>query len=312
MLSVSTLSALIKELAVTESAAISYKRAQLSDDWDAIVIGSGIGGLTAAAMLSVHGGKRVLVLERHYAAGGFTHTFHRPGYEWDVGLHYIGQVQDESSPVRKAFDHITGGAVKWAGMPEVYDRAIIDGRAFDFAADSSFESKAGMERWRAKMLEAFPREGRSIDQYLRAVRAANRWSGLYFAEKAIPAPAAAVAGGLMRAPYMRWARRTTRDVLEGITENRELMGVLAAQWGDYGLPPAQSSFAIHAVIAEHYFGGASYPVGGAATIATAILPLIARSSGMVVTSADVAEIISAARRRWACAWPTVASCARTW
>jgi all-trans-retinol 13,14-reductase len=34
----------------------------------------------------------VLILERHYTAGGFTHTFTRPGYEWDVGLHYIGEV----------------------------------------------------------------------------------------------------------------------------------------------------------------------------------------------------------------------------
>ena len=58
----------------------SYKQAQLAEQWDAIVIGSGIGGLTAAAMLSVHGGKRVLVLERHYVAGGFTHSFHRPGW----------------------------------------------------------------------------------------------------------------------------------------------------------------------------------------------------------------------------------------
>jgi len=71
---------------------IPYKQAKLPDRWDAIVIGSGIGGLTAAVLLASHGGKRVLVLERHYEVGGFTHTFRRPGYEWDVGLHYIGQV----------------------------------------------------------------------------------------------------------------------------------------------------------------------------------------------------------------------------
>lgn len=45
--------------------------------WDAIVIGSGIGGLAVAALLSRYGGKRVLVLERHYTPGGFTHTFRR-------------------------------------------------------------------------------------------------------------------------------------------------------------------------------------------------------------------------------------------
>jgi all-trans-retinol 13,14-reductase len=87
--------------------ATPYKQAILDDRWDAIVIGSGIGGLTAAVLLARHGGKRVLVLERHYEAGGFTHTFRRPGYEWDVGLHYVGEMEDERSTVRRAFDHVT-------------------------------------------------------------------------------------------------------------------------------------------------------------------------------------------------------------
>lgn len=51
---------------------------------DAVVIGSGIGGLTAAALLS-KAGKRVLVLEQHDQAGGCTHTFQNKGFEFDVG-----------------------------------------------------------------------------------------------------------------------------------------------------------------------------------------------------------------------------------
>jgi all-trans-retinol 13,14-reductase len=129
-----------------------------------------------------YGGKRVLVLERLYVAGGFTHSFHRPGYEWDVELHYIGQVRDKQSAVRRAFDHITDGAALWNALPEVYDRAVIDGRSFDLAA--------GIERFREGMKQYFPRESKSIDKYIRMVRAINRVSGLYYAEKVIPAPAA--------------------------------------------------------------------------------------------------------------------------
>ena len=51
----------------------SYKQHPgLAESWDAIVIGSGIGGLSVAATLSKLAGQRVLVLERHYTAGGFT------------------------------------------------------------------------------------------------------------------------------------------------------------------------------------------------------------------------------------------------
>jgi all-trans-retinol 13,14-reductase len=262
---------------------ISYKQTQLGDEWDAIVIGSGMGALTTAAMLSLHADMRVLMLERHYVAGGFTHSFHRPGYDWDIGLHYIGQVQNPRWDVRKAFDHLTNCGVRWAAMPDVFDRAIINGRSFDFVT--------GVEPFRHKLKEYFPNETDAIDKYLRAIRAANRWSKLYYAEKVIPAPAANVAGSMLRAPYLRWAKRTTLDVLQSITSNAELIGLLTAQWGDYGLPPGESSFAIHATIVDHYMKGASYPVGGASTIAAAILPQIERSGGCVVTSAEVDSIL---------------------
>lgn len=265
------------------SAGTPYKQAKLDERWDAIVIGSGIGGLTAAVLLSRHGGKRVLVLERHYEAGGFTHTFRRPGFEWDVGLHYIGQMQDERHSVRRAFDHVTGGQVTWQPMPDVYDRAIIAGSRFDFTA--------GLDRFRASLNAWFPGEGRAIDRYFAAVRSANRASGLYYAEKAVPAPIATLAGGLMRAPCLRWARRTTREVLESFTRNQELIGVLTAQWGDYGLPPAESSFAAHAIVAEHYFEGGSYPIGGAGVIAAAMAAQIEQKGGSLVTSAEVASIL---------------------
>lgn len=260
-----------------------YKQANLAEAWDAIVVGSGIGGLTAAFLLARHGRKRVLLLERHYEVGGFTHTFRRPGFHWDVGLHYIGQMSRPGSSLRRIFDHITGGAVQWHPMPAVYDRIRIRDREFEFTA--------GLQNFRAGLLRAFPSEAGAIDAYLAAVASVNRRTAFFFAEKGLPGFLAAPLGGLLRAPYLRWARRTTLDVLRGITSNPELIGVLTAQWGDYGLPPAQSSFAAHAAIAQHYFEGGSYPIGGAATIAEAMVPLIVRLGGMAVHSADVSSIL---------------------
>lgn len=82
---------------------VPYKRFDPGGRFDAIVIGSGIGGMGAAALLAKAEGWRLLVLERHYTAGGFTHTFHRPGFEWDVGVHYIGQVHKPESPAYARF-----------------------------------------------------------------------------------------------------------------------------------------------------------------------------------------------------------------
>jgi all-trans-retinol 13,14-reductase len=262
---------------------ISYRQQALDDRWDAIVIGSGIGGLTAAALLSKYASRKVLVLERHYTAGGYTHSFRRPGYSWDVGVHYVGDLQDPASPLRAAFDQLTGGKLEWAPMPDVYDRILMGGRTFEFPT--------GLERFRARLKDYFSSEAAAIDGYLGAVRSAEKWSRLYFAEKAVPRFVAWLAGPFMRAPFLRWASHSTLDVLHRLTRNPELIAVLTAQWGDYGLPPAQSSFGIHAIIASHYFNGASYPIGGASRIAETIAPLIERNSGKIVVSADVREII---------------------
>ena len=98
----------------------SYKKPhQLEEQYDAVIIGTGMGSLTSAAFLAKEG-KKVLLLERHYTAGGFTHVFKRKGYEWDVGIHYIGEVQKENSALRKMFDYISNGNLLWADMGEVY------------------------------------------------------------------------------------------------------------------------------------------------------------------------------------------------
>src|ERR1700722_15058205 len=157
----------------------SYHQANVEDTFDAIVIGSGMGGLTVASLLARHAGKRVrvLVLERHYTAGGFTHVFRRPGYEWDVGVHYIGQVNDPASPMRAAFDHLTDGRLQWQEMPDVYDRVILGGREYEFLT--------GTERFRHRLKDYFPSEGPAIDGYFRAVRRCAKSAGLFFASRAV-------------------------------------------------------------------------------------------------------------------------------
>lgn len=263
--------------------AYSYKHNSLEERWDAIVIGSGMGGITAAALLSKCAGKRVLVLERHSVCGGYSHTFHRPGYEWDVGLHYIGEVPDSSSQVRKSFDFLTDGKLAWNRMPDVYDRIIIGNQTYDFVA--------GVDRFRERLKGYFPKEARAIDRYVAVVQSAARYTSFYFTEKAIPRFLSMLMGGILRMPFLRRARRTTADVLNGLTDNPELKGVLTGQWGNYGLPPKQSSFGIHALIANHYLEGAAYPVGGGGRVAAAILPLIEANGGKVAINATVAAIV---------------------
>ena len=96
----------------------SWKNNFNNDKYDVIIIGSGISGLAAGVLLSKYG-KKVLILEKHFKAGGWTHTFKRNKYEWDVGIHYIGEVHSKKSPVRKLFDIITNNQLKWTKMDNI-------------------------------------------------------------------------------------------------------------------------------------------------------------------------------------------------
>ncbi len=146
------------------------------------------------------------------------------------------------------------------------------------------------------MKRYFPQESGAIDRYFAIVRKVVAAADKYFMAKALPAPIAALAGPLMRRTFMRYAGRTTRAVLEELTSDQRLIAVLTGQWGDFGLPPAESSFAIHAIVANHYFEGAYYPVGGAARIFEAIAPVIEASGGTVLINAEVSEIAIENRR----------------
>jgi all-trans-retinol 13,14-reductase len=258
----------------------SYRTHELDERYDAIVVGSGISGLATAAVLAKHAGKRVLVLERHFRAGGFTHAFTRRGYEWDVGVHYVGQV-GEGGALRAAFDYVTEGRLRWAPLPDVYDRIVIEGRDYDYVS--------GRRRFVERMTAYFPGEASAIERYLEIVDETARATPRFYLDKTAATARSTRPGA--RTPVLPHADRTTGEVLSSLTADRELRAVLAGQLGDYGLAPARSSFAAHAAVVSHYLEGAFYPVGGASAIARAIAPVIDRAGGSILVRAEVDAIL---------------------
>lgn len=261
----------------------SYKKKfKTEENYDTIVIGSGIGGLTTAAFLAKEG-KKVLVLERHYTAGGFTHIFKRKGYEWDVGIHYIGEVQRPNSAIRKMFDYITDGNLHWADMGRVYDRIIIGKKEYEFIK--------GVEQFKDQLFTYFPEEKAAITQYVDLVFAVVKSMGSFYSAKALPPIFSRFFGGKMRKKYLHYATKTTHEVLQSITQNETLIKVLTGQYGDYGLPPKKSSFAMHAAVVRHYLNGGSFPIGGSSQIVKTIDPVIEKAGGTILINAEVDQIL---------------------
>lgn len=258
-----------------------YTSAFQNNKYDAIIIGSGLGGLTTAAILAKEG-KKVLVLERHFVAGGFTHVFKRPKYEWDVGLHYVGDL-NKNDMVKGIFDYVTSSPIEWEPMGEVYDSTIIEGDRYDFVA--------GEKNQIANLISYFPEEEKVIKAYFKLIKSANAASPWFFCEKLLPPSWQFFFSKLMRKYFLKHSTRITYDVLKSLTDNEKLIAVLCAQCGNYGLPPKKSSFAVHALIVGHYLDGGCYPVGGSSVIFKSILPVIEQNGGNVLVNAEVESIL---------------------
>jgi all-trans-retinol 13,14-reductase len=236
-------------------------------DCDAVVIGSGMGGLTTAALLARLHGWKVIVLERHWRAGGFTHAFSRPGgYRWDVGVHYVGEVE-KPGMFADLLRVVTDGGLAWRRMADPFERLVFPG----------FEVALRGGRFREDLAGAFPSEGATVDRFLRDVGRATSYLG--------------VLGMRGRARRRRLALGTTGAWLDAHVRDPRLRAVLGARWGDYGLPPSRSAFLAHATITSHYLGGGSYPVGGAGRIAEAAAGVVASAGGAVRVRAEVERIL---------------------
>ncbi len=258
-----------------------YRPKRLAPQYDAIVIGSGMGGLTSAALLSELGWK-VCVLEQHYTAGGYTHSYERNGYEWDVGVHYIGDVGAETR-TRKMFDFLTSGNLKWAPMAPEYDRFYV--------GDKVFNAVAGRQEFRENLVRQFPAEEQAIDRYMQLLRQVSGALYAHSIERVLKPWQRTLA-----TPVLKWKKpgvlyRNTHDVLSELTDDPDLIATLCGQWGDMGLPPKQSAFMVHAMIARHYLYGGFYPTGGSWQIAEHIIPKIQKTGGEVFTYARVKQIL---------------------
>ncbi|OXB55959.1 hypothetical protein ASZ78_011404, partial [Callipepla squamata] len=198
-----------------------FSAARVPQDLDAVVVGSGIGGLAAACILAKVG-KRVLVLEQHEQAGGCCHTFQERGTEFDVGIHYVGQMH-EGSMLRVVLDQLTDGQLCWQRLPDPYDEVALGPRRYQLRA-----GKAGFV---TALEEQFPAEKAAIREFMRMSKLASRHVALLALLKMVPRWMAAV---LVRSgavhwlsPVFRMAATSHSDAASRLTADRDLRALLS-------------------------------------------------------------------------------------
>ena len=249
-------------------------RQPLPESVDVVVVGAGLGGLVTAATLAQQG-RKVAVLDGHYVAGGSCTMFQRRGeggmFNFDIGLHYVGDI--ESGPITGILRSL-GIELQWKQLdPDGFDTLVFP--------DFRFRIPASREVYRERLVAMFPSEVKGIDRYVRFLEEVERIGKQYEASGGKPTLRMGLDVVLHGRMLAKYRGATIEQLLDDCTRVPQLRAIMLGQHGDYGLPPQEVSALLHAGLANHYFRGAWYPVGGGQMIADALAAKIEEAGGTV-------------------------------
>lgn len=249
-------------------------------DYDAVVVGSGSGGLTAALALA-RAGSRVAVFEQHTRPGGYSQSFALNGFQFSPGVHYIGQL-GPGGRLREIYEGL--------GLAEDLVFLEIDPDGYDrvFVGDDRFDIPKGRENFRERLRERFPSESRGIDGYFDAVT--QMTDELTWAHPPENWRDTVLLPFRMR-NTLRYGMLPLTRFLDRFVSDPLLRAILSIQAGDHGMAPSRAPSALHAGLQSYYFDGACYPLGGAHAIPKAIAKQIEIHGGRVFLGAEVDRIL---------------------
>ncbi|NJC70658.1 NAD(P)/FAD-dependent oxidoreductase [Planosporangium thailandense] len=248
------------------------------DRWDAVVIGAGFAGLVCAAYLAA-AGRRVLVVEQHDVGGGNGHVFRRRrAYEFDVGVHYLGDCGPDGVLPRILGGLGLGKRIEFRQMdPDGFDRIVLPSLTVDVPTRWS--------RYEERLLHAFPDEARQISTFVdTCTTSAARIRAHVLGERAAAAPAGQRAGEA-------WHRRSLTELFDHCGLSPRARTVLAAQAGNYGSGPQHTPVGTHAAMMDHFLRGAYYPVGGGQHLVASIIEVIESHGGELRTRCRAERIV---------------------
>ncbi|HRI66479.1 MAG TPA: NAD(P)/FAD-dependent oxidoreductase [Polyangium sp.] len=253
--------------------------------FDAIVIGSGIGGLTAALTLA-RADRSVLVLEAGKAIGGYLNPFKRGVYEFNPGLHYLGECGPGQQFTRLLEMLGLSHDVEFHELsPNGFDRLILPGYEVSMPK--------GHDAYEARLLNDFPHERQGIAKFFRILGEFAQNVTLLVDASGERAPSR----NIRRTPlFFKYGRMTFSQLLDGLIGDPLLKAVLSAQYGNYGLPPQQASALVGLATLQHYLTGAFFPIGGSRALRDAFVDHLERRGAELRPRHTVEKILIRAEK----------------
>ena len=249
-------------------------------DYDAIVVGSGAGGLSAALGIARRS-HSVLLLEAEPLLGGCLCPLQLDGYHFDVGVHYLGELGEGQRFWNCLHELGLTDKVEFIELnPDAIDRYVFP--------DFELCLCKGKHRFKEKLIQLFPKEREGIDKFFRIfdrVASANE-SFLDVEPRLIQQ-----LGWILRNPIMlKYGRVPYQVLLDAVSSDIRLQTALSALWFDYMLPPQRASAAYGIGTWHHYLSGSYYPWGGSGALRDAFITALQEHGAALEISSRVTSI----------------------
>lgn len=240
--------------------------------YDVIIIGSGLSGLSCALILAKEG-RRVCLIERHHIAGGCLQTFHRKGYCFDTGVHYVGSL-DEGQIMRQFLRYF--GVEKSIHLQRLDENAFevinINGRVYNLPL--------GKERYIEALCRYFPEDSEGLRAFVNLIMEVKDSISVDLLKS----------GCINIDEYQRYMSVSVDEMICSHVTNEDLRGVLAGSSLLYGGEKETSSFYVYAMVVGSNIEGSYKFIGGTQSLADAMVEEIHRHGGDIICGNGVKRL----------------------
>lgn len=249
-----------------------YLKKEQLGKYDVIIIGSGLGGLECALVLSKEG-MNVCVIEKNVQIGGLFQSFVRKGNTIDSSIHYVGSL-DKGEILRQYFSYF--------GIMDSLKIERLNENGYDHIhlGESHYSLAMGYDNFTESLSSRFPHERDSIKRYCDVIRRVGELSSVEMLKT-----------GIFSGNCMDYFTQSAIAEIENITSDTTLREVL---WGTsllYAGVKEVTPFYLHAITNNSNIQGAYRFKGGSHQVASALANEIIKNGGTIISDSEVTRIV---------------------